>query len=109
MNIKFFGNIFWLSFRQNIFDGIMPGWDFIGKEYSNIFLKGATLFFPMFPFDPTENMRKLLVFWCFKEDQEGTLGRKGLIFFTVLRFVGDTDSLWLEMFLAQLHLSMLVF
>ena len=34
----------------------------------------------MFPFDPPENIRKPLVFWCFQGDQKGTLGRKGLKF-----------------------------
>ena len=33
----------------------------------------------MFPFDPSENIRKPLVFCCFQRDQKGTLGRKGLI------------------------------
>ena len=32
----------------------------------------------MFPFDLPENIRIPLVFWCFQEDQKGTLGRKGL-------------------------------
>ena len=32
----------------------------------------------MFPFDPPENIRKPLVFWCFQGDQIGTLGSKGL-------------------------------
>ena len=32
-----------------------------------------TLYFPMFPFDPPENIRKP------KGDQKGTLGSKGLI------------------------------
>ena len=36
------------------------------------------LFFPMFPFDPTE-IRKLLVFWLFEGDWEGTFERKALI------------------------------
>ena len=36
-----------------------------------------TLFFPMFPFDPPENIRKPLVF-CFQGDLKGALGRKGL-------------------------------
>ena len=36
----------------------------------------------MFPFDPPENIRKPLVFWCFQGDQKGTLGRKGLILLT---------------------------
>ena len=37
-----------------------------------------TLSFPMFPFDPRENIRKPKVFCCFQGDQKGTLGRKGL-------------------------------
>ena len=36
------------------------------------------IFFPMFPFDPPENIRKPLVFYHFQGDQKGTLGRKGL-------------------------------
>ena len=38
-----------------------------------------TLFFPMFPFDPPENIRKPKVFWCFQGYQKGTLRRKGLM------------------------------
>ena len=30
----------------------------------------------MVPFDPPENTRKPKIFWCFKGDQKGTLGRK---------------------------------
>ena len=37
-----------------------------------------TVFFPMFPFDPPENIRKPKAFLCFQGDQKGTLGRKGL-------------------------------
>ena len=37
-----------------------------------------TLYFPMFPIDPLENIRKPLVFWCFQGDQNGTLGSKWL-------------------------------
>ena len=37
-----------------------------------------TLFFPMFPFDPPENIRKPKAFSCFQGDQKGTLERKGL-------------------------------
>ena len=33
-------------------------------------------FFPMFPFDPPENIRKRLVFRYFQGDQKGTLGKK---------------------------------
>ena len=32
----------------------------------------------MFLFDPSENIRNSLVFWCFQGDQKGTLERKGL-------------------------------
>ena len=37
----------------------------------------------MYPFDPPQNIRKPLVFLCFKEDQKGTLGRNGLKSFFV--------------------------
>ena len=37
------------------------------------------LYFPMFPFDSPENIRKPKVFCCFQGDQKGTLGRKELI------------------------------
>ena len=37
-----------------------------------------TLYFPMFPFHPPENVRKPKVFCCFQGDQKGTLGSKGL-------------------------------
>ena len=43
----------------------------------NIQLNYLTLFFPMFPFDPPENIRKLNVFLCFQVDQKETLRRKG--------------------------------
>ena len=43
-------------------------------EYLNFSL---TFFFPMFPFNPPENIRKPLVFSCFQGDQKGVLGRKG--------------------------------
>ena len=32
----------------------------------------------MFHFNPPENIRKCLVFWCFQGDQKVTLGRYGL-------------------------------
>ena len=47
------------------------------NHYIQLVIK-LTLFFPMFPFDPPENIRKSLVFWCFQGDQKGILGRKGL-------------------------------
>ena len=34
--------------------------------------------FAMLPFDPRENIRKPLIFWCFEGDQKKTLGRNGL-------------------------------
>ena len=37
-----------------------------------------TLFLPVFPFDPPENIRKPLVFGCFEGNQKGVLGRKVL-------------------------------
>ena len=49
---------------------------FCFHKYFNNFL--LTLYFPMFHFDPPENIRKPLVFWCFQGDQKGTLGSKGL-------------------------------
>ena len=45
------------------------------------FISGLTLFFPMFSFGPPENIRKPKVF-RFQGDQEGTLGKKKLIFFS---------------------------
>ena len=41
-------------------------------------LNGLTLFFPTFPFDPPENIRKPLVLWCVQGDQKGILGGKEL-------------------------------
>ena len=45
---------------------------------SKLFSKLLTLYFPMFPFDPPEKIRKPKVFRCFQGDQKGTLGSKGL-------------------------------
>ena len=45
-----------------------------GPKYASV----LTFFFPMFHFDPPENIRKSKVFWCFQRDQKRTLGRKGL-------------------------------
>ena len=42
------------------------------------FAKSFNPFFPMFPFDLPENIRKAKVFWSFQEDQMETFGRKGL-------------------------------
>ena len=36
----------------------------------------VTLFFPIFSFDPPENITKFLVFWYFQGDPKGILGRK---------------------------------
>ena len=48
-------------------------------DYASTTWSYLTMFFPMSPFDPYENIRKPLVFWCFQGDQKGTLGRKELI------------------------------
>ena len=40
-----------------------------------------TLFFPMYPFHPPENIRKPLVFLYFQGDQKGKLERKRLVSF----------------------------
>ena len=37
-----------------------------------------TRFFPVFPLDPSENIRKRFVFWCFHGDQKETVGRNRL-------------------------------
>ena len=47
-------------------------------RFSSPFL---TLLFPVFPFDPPENIRKPLVFWFFQGNWKGTLRRKGLTIF----------------------------
>ena len=53
-----------------------------------------TLFFPMFPFDRTENITKPKVFRCFQGDQKEILRRKGLTtFFTPLFQTATSD--WL--------------
>ena len=49
----------------------------ISSIYKNDF-KDLTIFFPMFPFDPPENIRKRKVSWSFQGDQKGTLGKKEL-------------------------------
>ena len=43
-----------------------------------LFQNILTLYFPMFPFGPPENIKKPLFFWCFQRDQKLTLGRKWL-------------------------------
>ena len=45
---------------------------------SEIWWRSLTPYFSMFPFDPPENIRKPLVFWCFQGGQKGTLGSKRL-------------------------------
>ena len=50
----------------------------INFTFQESFSGALTLYFPMFPFDPPENIRKPKVFWCFQGDQKGTLGSKGL-------------------------------
>ena len=51
----------------------------IKSKINNIWKTSSlTLSFPVFPFDPPENIRKPLVFWCFQGDQKETLGKNGL-------------------------------
>ena len=50
------------------------------------------LFFPMFPFDPPENIRKPWVFWRFQGDQKGTMGRKVLNIFSVVLVLSNLKS-----------------
>ena len=66
--------------RNNAKRGIVirPGYIFISVP--------LTLFFPMFHFDPPENIRKPLVFRGFQGDEKGTLGRKRLSFIFLLFF-----------------------
>ena len=45
----------------------------LGKQKGTL-----TLFFPIFPFDPPENIRKPKVIWCYQGNQRETLERKGL-------------------------------
>ena len=37
----------------------------------------STIFFPILPFDSSENIKKLLIFWFLQGDQKGKLGGKG--------------------------------
>ena len=50
----------------------------VQKVMQTKYNKDLTLYFPMFPSEPTENIRKCLFFCCFQGDQKGTLGRKVL-------------------------------
>ena len=77
-------NSLWQLFCRYIFS------DKLGKKRCSVkfsfgivnlaFLAGTSLtrFFPKFPFDPPETIRKPLVFWYLQADQKGTLGKKGL-------------------------------
>ena len=65
---KFIGWFLWVE--QLPLNGVMV---------ENGLRKKLAIFFPMFPFDPPENIRKPLVFWCFQGDQKGTFERKRLI------------------------------
>ena len=46
---------------------------------AEVTFNGLNLFFPIFPFDPPENIKKPKFFQCFWGDQTGTLGKKKLI------------------------------
>ena len=68
-----------------IFEGRLSHTCFLMVQMWNIGLKWVnkqstflTLFFPMLPLDPPENIRKPFVFWCFQGDQKETLGKIGL-------------------------------
>ena len=50
----------------------------LDRDHYQMFSLSLTLFFPMFHFDPPENIRKPLFFWCFQGDQKRKLGREGL-------------------------------
>ena len=47
-------------------------------EFKSNLRTSLTRFFPMFPSDALEKIKKPLVFWCFQGDQKRTLGRKKL-------------------------------
>ena len=74
------GNI---ATQGNTFQKWLHSWDFTydGRGWLKVRIRLSllTLFFPMFPFDPSENIKKPLIISCFQGDQKGTLGRKGLM------------------------------
>ena len=73
----------------------------LGLRPSLFTISFLTLFFPMFPFDPPENIRKPKVFRCFQGDQKGTLGRKGLIS-SVISMLIYYKSYWVSLEIFEL-------
>ena len=59
---------------------------------SLLLISYLTLFFPMFPFDPPENVWKPKVFWRFQGDRKGTLEKKGL-FWSIWNLIGSACSI----------------
>ena len=59
---------FWRGIPEDSFGRTLQG-----NELQSI---NSTLFFPIFPFDPPENIGKPLVFRCSLGDQKGKLGKK---------------------------------
>ena len=74
-------------------------WQFHKLDSTKICI-ALTLFFPMFPFDPLENIRKSKVFWCFLGDLKGTLGIKGLTLFSI-----DILNSWFVTFIKTNQIS----
>ena len=58
----------------------------IKKNLNTTKMNLLILFFTAFSFDLPEDIRNLKVFWCFRGDQIGTLGRKGLIRYQSTKF-----------------------
>ena len=95
----------------------MDSWTFISFEYAYCYMNAInffgkiprnskkfislTPFFPMFPFDPPENIRKPKVFLCFQGGLKGNIGKKRvkifcqeysrLLFFRFFRSVSKID------------------
>ena len=63
-----------------------------------------TLFFPMFPFDPTENIRKPKVFWCFQGGSKGYTGKKRVKTFAckLMRYMKNIAIIKLYLYLVYL-------
>ena len=63
-----------------------------------------TLFFPMFPFDPTENIRKPKVFWCFQGGSKGYAGKKWVKTFArkLMRYMKNIAIIKLYLYLVYL-------
>ena len=76
----FWKDYHWQAFLETCWYFVPPvAFDVFILEYIYSCVMTLTLYFPIFPFAPPENIRKPKVFWCFQGDQKGTLGSKGLI------------------------------